>query len=310
MKKSEKPLVSVIIPTYNRAHLLPRAITSVLSQTLKDFELIIVDDGSTDNTREVVESFQKKDKRIRYIWQENSGGPAKPKNMGIKNSRGKYIGFLDDDDEWLPEKLKKQLKVFEQSKNLGIVGCSAFYVDSNTKKTRINKIKRREDKNYSIDFLKGTFLGSSSSIVIPMYIFNNIGLYDESFSVADDWDLYLRIIQKYDFESIDDPLFNYYIHGDNISGIDNASTMAEENIKIISKNKEKYERNLRIKSNILSSAGFLYAMAGDKKNAKKCFLNSINCNPFNFRNYLNLAVFLLGNNFYFVILKIRRSLLK
>ena len=93
------PKVSIIIPTYNRANLLPRAINSVLNQTFKDFELIIVDDGSTDNTRKVVKEFEEKDSRIKYIWQENFGGPAKPTNTGLKISKGKYIAFLDSDNE-------------------------------------------------------------------------------------------------------------------------------------------------------------------------------------------------------------------
>ena len=107
------PKVSVIIPTYNRANLLARAIKSVLNQTFQDFELIVVDDGSTDNTRKVVEEFQKKDSRIKYIFQENSGGPAKPINTGIKNSKGEYITILEDDDEFLPQKLQKQVELFE-----------------------------------------------------------------------------------------------------------------------------------------------------------------------------------------------------
>jgi len=309
-KSLENPKVSVVIPTYNRAYLLPRTIKSVLNQTFQDFELIIVDDGSTDNTKEVVEDFQKQDSRIKYIWQENSGGPAKPKNTGIKNSKGEFLAFLDSDDEWLPEKLEKQLELFEKDKKLGIVGCGAFYINDNTKKTIINRIKRCENKNYFINFLSGTFLGSSSSIIISKDVFNNIGLYDESFSVADDWDLYLRIIPKYNFDFIDEPLFNYYIHDNNISGDCNALKIAEENIKIINKNKEKYNNHLRIKSKILRSTGSFYLIAGDRKKAKLCFFESIYCNPFIFRNYLNLAIFFLGNNFYRILLRTKKVLLK
>ena len=122
-----RPKVSIIIPTYNRAKLLSRAIKSVLDQTFKDFELIIVDDGSTDNTKGVVEEFQKKDSRIKYIWQENSGAPAKPKNTGIRQARGEYVAFLDDDDEWFPKKLEKQIELFED--NIGFVGCNILIVD-------------------------------------------------------------------------------------------------------------------------------------------------------------------------------------
>ena len=108
-------LVSVIIPTYNRAKLLKRAIESVLNQTFQDFELIVVDDGSTDDTKEIVKSFN--NQKIIYIYQENFGGAALPKNVGIKMAQGKYIAILDSDDEWLPEKLQKQVTLFERSKN-------------------------------------------------------------------------------------------------------------------------------------------------------------------------------------------------
>jgi len=94
-----KPKVSVIIPTRNRANLLSRAIKSVLNQTFRNFELIIVDDESTDNTKKVVKNFQKKDSRIKYIFLKNHKGVARARNTGIKNSKGEYIAFLDDDEK-------------------------------------------------------------------------------------------------------------------------------------------------------------------------------------------------------------------
>src|SRR3989344_2456358 len=110
-------MISIIIPTYNRAKLLRRAIESVLKQTFQDFELLVVDDGSTDNTNEVVMEYASKDKRVFYISQENSGGASRPKNTGIKTARGEYIAILDSDDEWMQNKLEVQLRHFEQSVN-------------------------------------------------------------------------------------------------------------------------------------------------------------------------------------------------
>ncbi|RLF83553.1 glycosyl transferase, partial [Thermococci archaeon] len=106
-----RPTVSVIIPTYNRANLLKRAIASVLNQTFTDFELIVVDDASPDNTPEVVRSIN--DGRIRYVrLKKNSGGPV-ARNTGIRKARGRFIALLDDDDEWLPNRLELQIKKFE-----------------------------------------------------------------------------------------------------------------------------------------------------------------------------------------------------
>lgn len=106
-----KPYVSVIMPTYNSSQFVSEAISSVLEQTFTDFELIIIDDGSTDNTLEVLERFSRLDKRVKVISQENSGGPSAPRNRGIVESSGKYLTFLDDDDLYLPSRLEKALNV-------------------------------------------------------------------------------------------------------------------------------------------------------------------------------------------------------
>jgi len=125
--------VSVIIPTYNREQLLKRAIQSVLNQTFRDFEIIVVDDGSTDNTKEIIDSFTSD--KIKYIYESNSGGAARPKNTGIKNAQGKYIAVLDSDDEWLPQKLEKQIELLEifQDPKLGAVGCDVFVFENGYK---------------------------------------------------------------------------------------------------------------------------------------------------------------------------------
>ena len=107
------PKVSVIIPTYNRADLLPRAVKSALSQTYDDYEILIVDDCSTDHTRETVSAWD--DERVRYTRHTENRGQSGALNMGIHNASGQYIAFLDDDDEWVPTKLEKQVAVLESS---------------------------------------------------------------------------------------------------------------------------------------------------------------------------------------------------
>ena len=119
------PKVSVIIPTYNRAELLKVAIASVLSQTYKDFEIIVIDDASHDNTQELLTSL--KDKRIRYIRHETNKRISAARNTGIVNSHGNYIAFLDDDDEWLPEKLQLQVDFLENSPPIIGVVYTGFY---------------------------------------------------------------------------------------------------------------------------------------------------------------------------------------
>ena len=110
--KFDAPLVSVVLPTFNRERLLPRAINSVLNQTYKNLELIIVNDGSTDDTEKVVKGYS--DKRIRYYKQELNKGGSAARNVGIKLARGELISFQDSDDEWLPEKLERQVRKFSE----------------------------------------------------------------------------------------------------------------------------------------------------------------------------------------------------
>ena len=105
------PTVTVVIPTYNRANLLGRSIRSVIGQTYGDFELIIVDDGSTDSTAEIAASFD--DERVKYIRREQNGGVGAARNTGIKAAIGKFVAFNDHDDEWLPDKLERQMKIFK-----------------------------------------------------------------------------------------------------------------------------------------------------------------------------------------------------
>ena len=127
------PKVSVIIPTYNRAAFLRLAIASVLNQTFQNFEIIVIDDASQDHTREVVNSLS--DTRIRYIRHEGNRGVAVSRNTGVVNAKGSYIAFLDDDDEWFPEKLQKQFDLLEACQPIvGVVYTGAFIIEESSKR--------------------------------------------------------------------------------------------------------------------------------------------------------------------------------
>ena len=187
------PKVSIIIPTYNRADLLPRAINSVLNQTFQDFELIIVDDGSTDNTKQVVEEFQKKDKRIKYIWQENSGLPTS-RNTGIENTQGEYIALLDDDDVWLNKKLEIQLNKIEKN-NHELFFSNWYFWDSETnqKNKAFNFNPLNNEKDLFKLFVKKN-IGCSSTVIIKKAKLEKVGYFDEKLKSSEDYDLWLRFI--------------------------------------------------------------------------------------------------------------------
>ena len=208
---NKNPTVSVIIPTYNCARLIGRSIKSVLNQTYRDFELIIVDDSSTDNTDKIVKKFQEQDKRVKYIRHDKNKGGSAARNTGIKLARGEFIAFLDSDDEWLPKKLEKQIKAM---KDLpfdiwGGIYCGFYYVGS--KKYRAVKalkrgILQKEILNREVD------IGAGSTALLTRNAISKIGLFDESFERHQDLEYLIRFFRYYKLYNIEEPLVKIYGH--------------------------------------------------------------------------------------------------
>ncbi len=203
-------MVSVIIPTFNRANLLLRAIRSVLSQTYKDFELIVIDDASEDNTREVVNGFS--DRRIKYIRLNERAGSAASRNIGIKTSRGKFLTFLDSDDEWHSKKLEYQVNdIKDQSDKIGIVYTKTirkyknreYYIPS-------CKVKHREGYLYR-NLILGQYIVPTPSALVKKVCFDKCGYFDEKLQVLEEWDLWIRMSRFFKFKFINKPMtFSYY----------------------------------------------------------------------------------------------------
>lgn len=294
--KMDKTLVSVIIATYNRASLLERAIKSVLNQTFKNFELIIVDDGSTDNTCELVNQFIQIDSRVKYIWQENSGGPAKPRNMGIRKAKGEYITILDSDDEILPEKLEKQVNKFQsEPENVGVVYCGIKYVSKNGK-CRTKKVIPSLKGNLFVKLLQDSFLGYST-LLIKKECFQKSGLFDNTLPSGEDWDMWIRISKNYEFDYVPEALSIYNIHGKQISA-DFKDTI-EGFKRILDKYKADISRFPSIYSDHLIRIGIFCCINGDLSTGQKYFSESIKIKPYQIKAYLN-----------FIFLKITPGLYK
>lgn len=195
--------VSVIIPTYNRAQSLSRAIQSVLGQTYKNFELIVVDDGSEDNIEEVVRGFN--DSRIKYFRHDVNLGGSAARNTGIKNSTGEYLAFLDSDDEWLERKLELQVYAMENrpSDDWGGVYCGLILYKNGTSKVA-EAIKYG---NLKKDLLNLEWsVGASSTLLISKSVVDNIGLFDEDFKRHQDWEFLVRFFRRYNILSVREPL--------------------------------------------------------------------------------------------------------
>ncbi len=193
------PLVSVIIPTYNRAWILEEAIRSVTKQTCRDFELIVVDDGSTDNTMNIVDKYPE----IRVLRQENKGVSA-ARNAGVKISKGKYLAFLDSDDLWLPKKLEKQVIFFKQNPSAQICQTEEIWIRNGI---RINPRKKHKKSSGMIfDRCLELCLISPSAVMMTRELFDETGGFDESLPACEDYDLWLRITHRYPVYLIEEAL--------------------------------------------------------------------------------------------------------
>lgn len=211
------PTVSVVIATFNRSQYLKEAIRSVLEQTYQDFEIVVVDDGSTDNTRETVTQFA--NPKIRYTYQKNSG-LCIAYNTGIRNSRGRLIAFLDDDDLWLPQKLELQLKALESSPQAGLVYSDIYnfgYHHPSIPETHFQRLQWPPPRGKVLDKLIERCFPQTSTLLIKREVFDQVGLFDVNLPNCQDYDMLFRIAAKFDFEVVNQPLAKYRIHPTQIS---------------------------------------------------------------------------------------------
>lgn len=186
------PKVSVIIPTYNRQQLIGRAIRSVLNQTFQDFEIVVIDDGSTDGTKDFITAYKDK---VKYFYQEHKG-ISTARNRGIVESKGEYVAFLDSDDEWVPEKLSIQVKILNENPRVGIVHNKLIIL--NERGERVGT-KPKKDSGTNLQQLiseGGDF--PTSSILTRSECFKKAGLFDESLPTMEDFEMWLRIAKHYD----------------------------------------------------------------------------------------------------------------
>ena len=194
------PLVSVIIPTFNRATMVGQAVESVLAQTFSDFELIVVDDGSTDETEKVLSGYLD---QILYLQQPNRGVSA-ARNRGIRRARGQLIAFLDSDDLWLPEKLFRQTRFFHHRPEALICQTEEIWIRNGR---RVNPKKRHQKLSGDI-FVPSLelCLVSPSAVMLRRLLFDEIGFFDEALPACEDYDLWLRISSRHPVHLIDTPL--------------------------------------------------------------------------------------------------------
>jgi glycosyltransferase involved in cell wall biosynthesis len=207
-------LVSVVIPTHNYARFIRRAVDSALAQSYPAVECVVVDDGSTDETPQVLAGYGE---RIRAIRTEQQG-PAGARNAGIRGSRGELVAFLDADDCWRPLKLERQVEALESDPSLGAVGCAVVFVNAAGEETGRHTFPTPPvptDLRRQLQDLACRRLwvgGSCSGALVRRRVLDDVGLFDESLKAAEDWDLWLRLAAKYPYRNLPDALVQITRH--------------------------------------------------------------------------------------------------
>jgi len=284
-----KPLVSIIIPTRNREKLLERALKSVLAQTYPNFECLVIDDASSDNTGNLVKSFT--DKRIRYIYNENHTNASAARNIGLRISGGEFIAFLDDDDEWFPAKLEKQVNLFlSLPPGIGMVYTWMDYYDSAGKViTRHHPVLKGYVFPHVLDEQR---LGGCPTLMVRRKVVEAVGGFDENLPRGNDGDFIRRVCLSYDVEYIPEVLVKVHVgHYDRITakfdkeGI--ARIITAQKIKLV-KFENELSRYPEQKANILASIAYYYSLLPDWSNSLKFYIRSFTRYPFTRKFYTSV----------------------
>jgi len=288
------PSCSVIIATYNRDHLIGRAVRSVLAQTYDDFELIVVDDASVDDTEEVVASYC--DDRIVYVRREENGGPSAAWNTGIRQARGKYVSFLDDDDEYHPEFLEETHRRFEAApERVGFMGCGIRQIDTTRGNAvvtdKIPSMHRSSSPGEAyLCFLRAIPFGTGWGVTVRHACFSSVGLFDEELQAENDRDFLIRLAHDFDFEIIPIVLTRHYIHsGPKVTIYSSRTAQAYEHML------RKHVQTLRAHPSLWAGwhykTGWLYYHSGNRIRGKQFLLRGLRPCPWHLRTWALLVIF-------------------
>ena len=281
-------MISVIIPTYNRAHLIGETIESVRAQTYDNWELIIVDDGSTDNTERLISTYI--DKRIQYIYNEHCGLIGKVRNKGMNFAKGAFIAFLDSDDLWEPWKLDRQLKLLREHPN-------ATFVFGHGKQFGNGAIPPPELENFYLGnifhahLLEERFVLYPSTFIFKRDVLNTTDWFDESFSAGES-DFFLRMSLKHDGIFIGEKLVKLRKHSKNISR-ERDIVFSHDNIRMIDKfmankliSKDQY---VALVSKQFYKQGMLFLKRGKTTESLKSFVKYYTLKPFHYKGWIRLT---------------------
>lgn len=291
------PFFTVLIPTYRRADVLPRAIASVLGQSSKDFELLVVDDASPDGTAEVVAAVA--DPRVRYLRREQNGGAGATRNTGFAAARGAWVTLLDDDDEYLPDFLARTREVVSAApEDVALTWCGVRWV-----RDRPEGLKHLRDELWQpryasrdeayLGFLRNRGVGTNCGLAVRRDAFFAIGGFDESFrGGAEDTDFLIRLVKEFDFRVVPEVLVRLHLHGgSHLRRVNRAKALAYE--RIMSKHATALADHPALAADLHYKTGWLACHAGDGRLGRRHLFQALRLRPWHRRAWPTLVLFLL-----------------
>jgi glycosyltransferase involved in cell wall biosynthesis len=282
--------ISVVMPTHNRAHFLKTSIESVLIQTYENFELIIIDNNSTDNTSDILRDYN--DKRIKYVKNNENRGCGGARNQGIELARGDYITFPDSDDELISTKFEKQLEKFHVLSNkFGLVYCGFCYASYKTGQSFKYIVPELHGNIYNNLLEKNIF--PVHAPIIKRECFERCGILDTSLPACEDWDIWIRIARYYEFAFVPDILAKYNIHGEQMAT--DMESMISARASIIEKNKSELKNRPRVLARHFKKIASLYCLNDKPVEGRKYFMASIRSDPLNYGNYVHICLSLISS---------------
>ncbi len=298
------PEVSVVIPTYNRALYIDRALRSVLAQTYTDLEVIVVDDGSTDDTPGRVQALAQADSRIRYVRHETNQGAQAARNTGIQAAQGNYIAFLDSDDEWLPHKLEQQMLLYQQaSDRVGVVYAGYLEVSDNGRRPRRHLPTLRGDVYHHLLASYGVPI---LTLLVKRGPLKQAGPLSAPIRAYQEWDLCIRLARYCEFDFVPDCLAIYHIHS--------SPTISKDLVRgawgyldVVAAHREEIlgECGPATLSRHYIIAGQQFMLADQPDLARQTFRQAVRLTPFSPRALAYLSVPLLGRRGYQILRSIK-----
>lgn len=290
------PTVSVIIPTHNRAYCLARAIDSVLAQTYRDFELIVVDDGSTDATLDLLRGYD--DPRLTVIRHETNKGVSAAINTGIRASSGGIIALQDSDDEWLPEKLERQLAVLRERPEVGVVYCDQWRIRGDERFVYpASRVMPEDGLIYRRALDDALHNIGNQSLVVRRELFDEAGLYDEALRKNVDLDMLIRLSEHALFFHMDEPLVNYYVTGESVTGRGEAEGIRTQEI-LFDKHYAALREDAALRGKRAYWIGSYCMRNGDARKGRHFLWIAVRAVPTKSRYLAGLTLSLLGSRVY------------